>query len=121
MGLYYAYTRFVNSDRDVQLEGTSWKTGSPMAEAVKRIMATPRGKFVPEPDFGIDLRDVNTARSDCSTRFRAAILAALSELVRKRLITNTKVSVEVSGDRLRYDISFYDPRARDTFREKGQI
>lgn len=116
---YYAHTRYLTDGGDVEMDGTSWRTGAPMIEVAKRILRTPKGSFIPDPTFGLDFSVVQVARSDAGPRFSAAVREAFDSFRKAGLMQRFRVVVEVADDRLRYEISFYDPRAREVASLKG--
>lgn len=122
-GVYYAHTRALDPvTGDVRLSGGQWVVGSPAAELVLQVLRTPKGTYLPDPSYGIDLSAVTHDHPNVTAKLHAAITAALRHLVEDGFITDLLVKVQRSGrGRLGYDVSFYDPRAQGSSRRRENV
>lgn len=109
----YAVTRSLDPGKgDVLMDGLTWKQGQPMTEVVLRILRTPRGRYLPDPTFGVDYSAVNKALPGAGAAWRAAVLDALRSLIDRGYIANVAVTVDTAGDRLLYQVDFTDVQAQ---------
>lgn len=114
---FYARTRRLDPDTGefaLDDDGRTWDEGQPATELVVRALRTPRGSCPLWPEYGLDMSGLDVARTDVAAQVRVAITDALAFLTRTSRITNLRVAVSVERDRLLYDATFNDPRARTT-------
>lgn len=108
---YYAIARELTSAGGVSLAGGTWTRGQPLVERVKRALRTPRGAFLPDPTFGLDLALVRRAAPAARpAALKAAVRDALARFVRAGDLTDLAVDAEALGTRLFYTVSFRDAR-----------
>jgi phage baseplate assembly protein W len=109
---YYAHTRALDAQSgDKRVAGGTYVAGDPMTEVVLRILRTPRGRYLPDPTFGVDYSVIQKAGAGVAAAWRAAVLAALDRLIKRNLITHVRVIVDTSKPgQLLYDVEFRDPR-----------
>jgi phage baseplate assembly protein W len=113
MTTYYARTRALDpATGDLRLAGGNYVAGNPMLEVVLRVLRTPRGSYLPDPTFGVDMTVLRKASVGVAAAWRAAVIAALRRYTDRGLITDLKVTVETEGSRLYYSLEFVDPRSR---------
>jgi hypothetical protein len=121
----YAYTRSLNANGNVVMQGPTWKAGQPMGETVLRTITTQLGTCEPAPDFGLDYSVFDHYAPNSAKKIEAAIFKSLRYLTSANLIQRLKVEVQlkrlVSGYEVLADISFYDPRSRNNIRVKGKF
>jgi hypothetical protein len=111
MPTYYAFTRRMNpaKGQPVIVDGT-WDGGAPMAEIAVRVLRTPKGSYKPTPTFGVDYTGIDKGLPSAEAKLTGAIESAFAFYVRTGLMVKLIVKVERAGSRLRYEVSFDDPR-----------
>lgn len=108
---YYAFTRALDPGTGyIRVSGNTWVPGSPMVEVVLRIIRTPKGTFLPDPNFGVDYSLVEKARTNSGATFRAELSRALRTLVTTNAIRDLAIQVETKGTTLLWQIDFVDVR-----------
>ena len=108
----YAYARkFDPGTGEVMMDGASWATDRPMTAIVMRVIRTPLGSYLPDPNFGIDYSTLDKARPNAGAELQAAIKRGLAFLTRPGLITNLVVKTPtVIGSAITFDLTFADPK-----------
>lgn len=72
-------------------------------------LRTPRGSFIPNPDFGNRLYTLRKAGTDLQRRVPAFVAEALQDLVDRGSIRNVVTDeVSVSGGRISYRVTYED-------------
>lgn len=80
---------------------SSIAAGDPDAEAVLRVLRTPRGRYLPSPSFGLDYNVLGSDGPDADSRIDREVRRALSRLVSVRRLRDLAVAVsrhESNGD-----------------------
>ncbi len=110
----YAVTRNLDGfSGDVRLTSGKWLRGSPAVEIVVRVLRTPRGKFLPDPTFGVDYSILDKRRPNIQAAWKNAVEAGLAFLTKGTppRITSLLVTVDPpKTNRLIYEVTFVDPR-----------
>jgi phage baseplate assembly protein W len=110
---YYAVTRAMTETGDVSFAGATWTRGQPLVERVRRCLRTRRGSYLPDPTFGVDTSVLQKATPNVARVWTDAVRAALERFARRGELADLSVRVEARGDRLFYEVSFVDVRARE--------
>lgn len=122
MAAYYAVTRTLDAGTgDVSMDGAGWLPGAPMTEVVKRVLRTPRGRYLPDPTFGVDWKKVDKAGAGAAATAKKVIEAALKPYVDRGQLSSLSVSTERSGRALLYEVAFVDPRTKVRDTVTGQL
>lgn len=111
----YAYARQLTSAGDWSFSGDAFVASpSPALEIVLLTLRTPKGRALAAPDFGADWSRVNKLGTNALADARGVLSDALVPLVRRGVIADLKLSVDVDATRgvLVFDVDFYDPVAR---------
>lgn len=110
---YYAVARRLDAGAgDVVMAGATWARGQPAAEIVLRCLRTPRGRYLPDPTYGLDYAALQKGGPNAGARVDAAVRAALAPLVRRGVLKDRpEITVTVTGTSLLIDVAFVDPRA----------
>jgi hypothetical protein len=109
---YYAACRKLDPGKgDYVFAGTTWAQGSPMVEIVVRGLRTPRGRYLPDPTWGVDLSNVNKLLPTAAASLRAAILQFLQPYQKQNLIRNVTVATSQGNGFMTYEVDFFDVRA----------
>lgn len=108
----YVYARkFDAGAGDVLMNGASWATDRPLTAIVVRVLRTPLGYYLPDPNFGVDYSKFDKARPNAGADLQAAITRALAFLKRAGLITNLRITTPtVAGSTIIFNVSFSDPK-----------
>lgn len=108
---YYAFTRSLDAGTgDVKLAGGTWAAGLPSAEKIIRRLRSPRGRYLPDPTFGLDVRALQKAGPTAAKDVRAALLDAVAPLVTAGDIRVANLTITVTGTTVLYDLDFVDLR-----------
>ena len=112
----YQYARqFDAGTGDVKMNGATWATDRPLTAIVLRVLRTPLGTYLPDPNFGIDYSKVDKARPNAGAELQAAIRRGLEFLTRARLLTKLVVTTPtVAGSTITFDVKFTDPKDPST-------
>lgn len=113
--VYYDRARALDpgtGDYAVDTGTATYRTGQPMAEVLVRVLRTPRGRYLPDPTYGLDLAAVRLAPPlQQATQLQAEILRALRPWTARGLLTRVlAVTERRPSGALLYDVSFADPR-----------
>jgi hypothetical protein len=118
----YAFCRALDPGTgDVRLAGATWAAGTPMTEVVLRVLRTPRGRYLPDPDFGVDYDVVQKLGPGTAAAWRAEVLRALRPYVDAGLLADVAVTVDTGAGRLVYQVDFTDPRAAQRLSTGRQV
>jgi hypothetical protein len=108
---FYAYTRRLDSGTGERvMAGGTWAAGLPSAEKIIHRLRTPKGRYLPDPTFGIDLRALQKLGPTSPKDIRAAIVTALDPLVTAGDIRITALSVIVNHTTVTYALDYVDLR-----------
>ena len=111
--VYYAVTRALDPGTgDIVMAGPTWARGQPATEIVLRCLRTPRGRYIPDPTYGLDYSVLQKATSDKPSKLRAAIQDALSRFAKRGVIEPPQIAVQMAGAAVQADVTFVDPRAQ---------
>lgn len=117
----YSYCVALTDSGDYSLDNTELAGGWPVLEICKRVLNTPKGSFLPDPNFGLDTSFLRKIEPNTAVRFIAAVRAALRDYTSAGVMADLQIKADFVGDRLIYDISAVDPRASVVKREKDSI
>lgn len=121
----YSYCVALTDSGDYSLDNTELAGGWPVLEICKRVLNTPKGSFLPDPNFGLDTSFLRKIEPNTAVRFIAAVRAALRDYTSAGIIDDLQIKADFVGDRLIYDVSADDPRASTAARRrisvKGEI
>lgn len=114
--VYYAVTKALDpATGDYKFSGSVHTRGSPMREIIIRILRTPKGQCLANPNFGIDLSLVRKQFPNTAQNLKNSISQSVKYLVDQNLISNLEISVDsdTSTSTLKYQISFTDNQANN--------
>lgn len=111
----YAYTRQLTAAGDWSFSGDAFDASpAPALEIVLLTLRTWKGRALAVPTFGTDWSRVNKLGTNALADASGVLSDALVPLVRRGVIADLKLNVEVDATRgvLVFDVDFYDPEAR---------
>lgn len=114
--VYYAVTKALDPlTGDYKFSGSVHTRGSPMREIILRILRTPKGQCLANPNFGVDLSLVRKQFPNSAQNLKNSILQSLKYLVDQKLISNLTVTTESESTQgiIKYQVSFTDNQANN--------
>lgn len=108
---YYAETRSLNPlTGDLYFTEPRWIAGSPLAEIAVRVVRTPKGRYLPDPTFGVDYSVLKKRNNNTAAAFTAALKDAFDRYVKRGIMRDLKVSVTEMKKYFVFRIAFIDTR-----------
>jgi hypothetical protein len=98
----------------LRIAGGTYVAGAPKLQKVLFVLATPLGRYLPDPTIGLRYEVAKAPRAGLAAAWRAEVLRALEPLTKPREIVVARVPVELNFDPRRagallYGVVFYDP------------
>ncbi len=112
---YYLFSPALDAGTGDWTRGVDRPPGLPTAQIVLCCLRTDLGSYAPDPTFGVDFGVLPKGTANQGATWKAEVERALSRFVRRGVIRNLRVVVDVPrSGRLVYAVEFEDPRAPAT-------
>lgn len=85
------------------------------------VLTTPLGSCGADPTLGLDLTGLDAGALNARATFNLRVTSALDRYVRAGRLADVRVTSEVQGDALVFEVSFRDPREQTSQTFKGTV